>query len=139
MTAVGTGTFPRRPGEMTRASFSAASTSGTSNGHSGLGPQRRGWLHPHRARTAVNLNPGWGSVRVELILRNVSTFQIFAQHLADDPAPGAVLLLIAVVVNALELLVLVFHERIERTGARVTRFINACGCGLHVLHNRQAL
>ena len=34
----------------------------------------------------------------------VSTFQILAHHLADDGAPGAVLLLVTVVIDALELL-----------------------------------
>ena len=67
----------------------------------------------------------------------VSTFQILAHHLADDGAPGAVLLLVAVVIDALELLVIVFHERIERAGFRVTRLINGCRCALHALHNSQ--
>ena len=69
----------------------------------------------------------------------VSTLQILAHHLADDGAPGAVLLLVAVVIDALELLVIVFHERIERGSARVTRLINGCRCGLHALHNSQVL
>jgi len=50
----------------------------------------------------------------------VSTFQIFvehpgdgAHHLADDGAPGAVLLLVAVVVDALELYVIVLDQRIR--------------------------
>jgi hypothetical protein len=34
---------------------------------------------------------------------NVSTFQIFAHHLADDGTPRAVLLPVAVVVDTLEL------------------------------------
>ena len=59
-------------------------------------------------------------------------------HLADDGAPGAVLLLVAVVIDALELLVIVFHERIERGSARITRLINGCRCALHTLHNSQA-
>jgi hypothetical protein len=67
----------------------------------------------------------------------VSTFQILAHHLADDGAPGAVLLLVAVVIDALELLVIVFHERIEGAGFRVTRLINGCRCVLHALHNSQ--
>jgi hypothetical protein len=45
----------------------------------------------------------------------VSTFKIFAHHLADNPAPRAVLLVVALVVDALELLVIVFHQRKERT------------------------
>ena len=38
----------------------------------------------------------------------ISTFQILAHHLADDGAPAAVFLLIPIVVDALELLVIVF-------------------------------
>jgi hypothetical protein len=68
----------------------------------------------------------------------VSTLQILAHHLADDGAPEAVLLLVTVVIDALELLVIVFHERKERGGARVTRLINGCRCALHTLHNSQA-
>lgn len=67
----------------------------------------------------------------------VSTFQILAHHLADDGAPGAVLLPVAVVPDARELLEIVFHERTERAGFRVTRLINGCRCSLHALHNSQ--
>jgi hypothetical protein len=38
----------------------------------------------------------------------ISTFQKLAHHFADDGAPAAVLLLISVVVDALELLKIVF-------------------------------
>jgi hypothetical protein len=67
----------------------------------------------------------------------VSTFQILAHHFADDGAPGAVLLQVAVVVDALELLVIVLDQRIERSSTRVAGFINSCRYGLHPLHNRQ--
>jgi hypothetical protein len=67
----------------------------------------------------------------------VSTFQILAHHFADDGAPGAILLQVAVVVDALELLVIVLDQRIERSSTRVAGFINSCRCGLHPLHNRQ--
>jgi hypothetical protein len=67
----------------------------------------------------------------------VSTFQILAHHLADDGAPGAVLLLVAVVVDALELLVIVLDQRIERSSARVAGFINSSRCGLHTPDNSQ--
>ena len=43
----------------------------------------------------------------------VSTFKILVHHLADDLAPGAVLLLVALVVIALELLVIVLHQRLN--------------------------
>jgi len=68
----------------------------------------------------------------------VSTFKIPAHHLADDPVAGAILLLVALVVDALELLVIVFHQGIERTVARVARLVKGCRCDLHALHNRQA-
>ena len=68
----------------------------------------------------------------------LSTFKILAHDLADNPAPGAVLLMVALVVDALELLVIVFHQRKERTVARVARLVNGCRCDLHALHNRPA-
>jgi hypothetical protein len=61
----------------------------------------------------------------------VPTFQILAHHLADDGAPGAVLLPVAVVVDAFELLVIVLDQRIERSSARVAGFINSSRPGLH--------
>jgi len=67
-----------------------------------------------------------------------SAFKILAHHLADGLAPGAVLLLVALVVDALELLVIVFHQCKERTGSRVARLVNGCRCDLHALHNSQA-
>jgi hypothetical protein len=74
----------------------------------------------------------------------VSTFEVLVEHpgygthyLADDGAPGAVLLLVAVVVDPLELLVVVFNQSIQRAGARVAGLIDPCRCGLHALHNRQ--
>jgi hypothetical protein len=72
----------------------------------------------------------------------VSAFKILvehpgygAHHLTDDPAPGTVLLLVALVVDALELLVIVFHQCKERTGSRIARLVNGSGRGLHALHN----
>ena len=50
---------------------------------------------------------------------------------------AALLLATGVVVYALELLVIVFHQRIQRTGSRVAGFIDSRRCGLHILHNRQ--
>jgi hypothetical protein len=67
----------------------------------------------------------------------VSTFKILAHHLADELAPGAVLLLVALVVEALELLVIVFHQCKERTGSRVARLVSGCRRDLHALHNSQ--
>ena len=67
----------------------------------------------------------------------VSAFKILAHHLTDDPAPGTVLLLVALVVDALELLVIVFHQCEERTGSRVARLVNGCRRDLHALHNSQ--
>ncbi len=71
-------------------------------------------------------------------MMKVSAFKILAHHRADDRAPGAVLPLVALVLDALELLVIVFHQRKERTVARVARLVNGCRCDLHALHNRQA-
>jgi hypothetical protein len=45
-------------------------------------------------------------------LIQISTFQILAPHLADDGTPTAILWLIAIVVNALEFLVIIFDQRI---------------------------
>ena len=42
----------------------------------------------------------------------VTAFEILAHHLADDGTPAAVLLLIPMVIDALELLAIVFHQRI---------------------------
>jgi hypothetical protein len=67
----------------------------------------------------------------------VSTFQILAHHLADDGAPGAVLLLVALFIDAFELLVIVLDQRIERSSARVAGFINSSRCGLHAPDNSQ--
>jgi len=67
----------------------------------------------------------------------VSAFEIFAHDLADDLAPGAVLLVVALVVNALELLVIVFHQGIERAGARVAGLISSGRWGLHAPDNRR--
>jgi hypothetical protein len=44
----------------------------------------------------------------------VATFQILAHYFADDGAPAAVLLLISIVVDALKLPVIVFHQSIQR-------------------------
>jgi hypothetical protein len=67
----------------------------------------------------------------------LSAFQALAPHLADDGAPGAVLLLVAVVVDALELLVMVLGQRIKRSAVRVAGFINSSRCGLHAPDNSQ--
>ena len=67
----------------------------------------------------------------------VTAFKVFTQNLADDPAPGAILLLVALVVEALELLVIVLHQGIERTVARVARLVSGCRRDLHALHNSQ--
>jgi hypothetical protein len=67
----------------------------------------------------------------------VSTFEILAHHLAGDGVPRAVLLLVAVVEDALELLVIVLDQRIERSSARVTGLINPRRCGLHAPDNSQ--
>jgi hypothetical protein len=67
----------------------------------------------------------------------ICTFQKPAHRLADDGTPAAVLLLIPVVVDALELLEIVFDQRIQRTGARVARLINSCRGGCHTLLNRE--
>ncbi|MBI4471128.1 MAG: hypothetical protein HY646_00570 [Acidobacteria bacterium] len=68
----------------------------------------------------------------------VTAVKGFTHHLADDLAPGAILLLVTVVVDALELLVIVFDQRMERTGSRVARLVNGCRQGLHALHNCRA-
>jgi len=52
----------------------------------------------------------------------VSTFKIFAHHLPHDLAPGAVLLLVAVVVDALELLVMVLPHPVILIFAHLGRF-----------------
>ena len=44
----------------------------------------------------------------------MATLEKFANHLADDGAPAAVLFLIPVVIDALELLEIVFDPRIQR-------------------------
>jgi hypothetical protein len=67
----------------------------------------------------------------------ISTFQIPAHHLADDRAPGAVLLPVALVVDALELLVIVLDQRIERSSARIAGFIDSNRCGPHAPDNSQ--
>jgi hypothetical protein len=67
----------------------------------------------------------------------ISAIQILAHDLADDGSPAAILLLISFTVDPLRLLVIVFHQRIERTGMRVARLIDSCRDGLHTLHNRQ--
>jgi hypothetical protein len=54
----------------------------------------------------VTAKPGETSMKV-------STVRILAHYLADDGAPVAVLLLVAVIVDPLELLVIVFHQRIQ--------------------------
>jgi hypothetical protein len=69
----------------------------------------------------------------------VSAIQILAHHLADNGVPSAVLLLIPIVVDALELLVIVLDQRIQRTCARVSGLVNGSRCVLHALHNRQGL
>jgi hypothetical protein len=68
----------------------------------------------------------------------VSTFEILAHHLAEDLPPGAVLLPVALVLDALELPVIVFDQRIERTGSRVTRLVKGSRLGLHTLPDCQA-
>lgn len=67
----------------------------------------------------------------------VCTLQILTHHLADDGTPAAVLVLIAVVVDALELLIIVFHQGLQRTGAGIARLIDGCRGGFHTLQNRQ--
>ena len=69
----------------------------------------------------------------------VSAFQILAHDFADDGAPAAILLLITVIVDALELFVIVFDQGIQRTCARVSGLVNGSRCVLHALHNRQGL
>jgi hypothetical protein len=69
----------------------------------------------------------------------VAAFQIFVHHFADDRPPAAVLLQITIVVDLLELLVIVFDQRIQRICARVARLVNCSRCVLHALHNRQGL
>ena len=63
----------------------------------------------------------------------ISTLEKLTHHLADDGAPAAVLLLIPIVVNPLELFVIVFDQRIQETCARITRLIDSCRGGLHTL------
>jgi hypothetical protein len=54
----------------------------------------------------------------------VTAFKVFTQNLADNLAPGSVLLLVAVVINSFELLAVIFHKRIERSFSRIPWLIN---------------
>jgi hypothetical protein len=54
----------------------------------------------------------------------VTAVKVFTQNLADDLAPGAVLLLVALVVNSFELLVVILYKRIERSLSGIAWLIN---------------
>jgi len=54
----------------------------------------------------------------------VTAVKVFTQNLADDLAPGAVLLLVALVVNSFELLVVILYKRIERILSGIAWLIN---------------
>jgi hypothetical protein len=82
--------------------------------------------------TAVAANAGEASMQI-------AAFEKLAHHLADDGAPAAVLLLIPVIVDPLELLEIVFDQRIQGIRARIVRLVNGCRCVLHALHNRRWL
>ena len=68
----------------------------------------------------------------------VAAVKVFTQNLADNLAPGSVLLVVALAVDALKLLVIVLHQRMERTGTQVARLVNGSRWDLHALPNRQA-
>ena len=96
-------------------------------------PEPHRWIRPFGARYLIAA----AATKTRKTSVKVSTFQILAHHLADDGAPGAVLLLVALFIDAFELLVIVLDQRIERSSARVAGFINSSRCGLHTPDNSQ--
>ena len=57
----------------------------------------------------------------------VSAVQILVNDLADDRAPEAILLLVGIVINALEVVKMILDERIQRGVARISGVIGFLG------------